>query len=145
MACQTPQDLDLYLVVKKKEMKSINAKYQIQVRYWIAMNHLQDYKICPTMIYMFDKDFFNSLLKLLVDNPWSAHSTNQNYKTQLLRQSNHLLGFVSPNKYSLYITIIKKWPENQSNLEEGFPLTTIVLEVYLVPDHLVQIVCMCPL
>jgi hypothetical protein len=25
MACQTPQDLDLYLVVRKKEMKSINA------------------------------------------------------------------------------------------------------------------------
>jgi hypothetical protein len=91
----------LYHVVKKKEMISINAEYQIQVGYWVARNHLQDYKICVTMICMFDEDFFNILLKLLVDNPWPTHLTNQNYKTQLLRQSNYLLGFVSPNKYCL--------------------------------------------
>jgi hypothetical protein len=101
MACQTPCDLDLYLVLKKKEMKSIDVEYQVQVRYWIARNQLQDYRICATMICMFDEDFFNNLLKLLVDNQWPTHRTNQNYKTQLLRQSNYLLGFVSPNKYSL--------------------------------------------
>jgi hypothetical protein len=85
MACQTPQDLDLYLVVKKKEMKSIDAEYQVEVRYWIARNHLQDYKICATMICMFDEDFCNSSLKLPVDNSWPAHLTNQNYKTRLLK------------------------------------------------------------
>jgi hypothetical protein len=40
MACQTPQDLDLYPIVKKKEMKSIDVEYQIQVGYWVARNHL---------------------------------------------------------------------------------------------------------
>jgi hypothetical protein len=41
MACQTPQDLEnLYLVVEKKEMKSIDAKYQVQVRYWAIRNRL---------------------------------------------------------------------------------------------------------
>jgi hypothetical protein len=32
-ACQTPQGLDLYLVVGKKEMKSIDVEYQVQVGY----------------------------------------------------------------------------------------------------------------
>jgi hypothetical protein len=68
---------------------------------------------------MFDGDFFNSLLQLPVDNLWLAHSTNRNYRTQLLRQSNYLLGFVSLNKYSFEITINKKWLENQSDLKEN--------------------------
>jgi hypothetical protein len=57
MAC--PQDLDLYPIIKKKEMKSINAKYQVQVGYWVARNHLQDYKIYVTTICMFDKNTIN--------------------------------------------------------------------------------------
>jgi hypothetical protein len=40
MACPTPQDLDLYLVVKKKEMKSIDVEYQVQVGYQATKNHL---------------------------------------------------------------------------------------------------------
>jgi hypothetical protein len=40
MVCLTPQDLNLYLIVKKKEMKSINVEYQVQVRYWATKNHL---------------------------------------------------------------------------------------------------------
>jgi hypothetical protein len=34
MACWTPQDLDLYPIVEKKEMKSINAdtKYKLDIR-----------------------------------------------------------------------------------------------------------------
>jgi hypothetical protein len=40
MACPTPQDLDLYHVVEKKEMKSINVEYQVQVGYWATKNHL---------------------------------------------------------------------------------------------------------
>jgi hypothetical protein len=62
MACQTPEDLDLYLVVGKKEMKSIDAEYQVQVGYWATRNHLRDYKIYARMICMFDEDFLNNLL-----------------------------------------------------------------------------------
>ncbi len=40
MACPIPQDLDLYLVVEKKEMKSIDVEYQVQVGYWATKNHL---------------------------------------------------------------------------------------------------------
>jgi hypothetical protein len=81
MACRTPQDLNLYPLVDNKEMKSIDAKYQIQIRDWVARNHLQDYRIYATMICIFDENFLNSLLQPLGDNPWPAHPTNQNYKT----------------------------------------------------------------
>jgi len=70
------------------------------------------------MIYMFDEDFLNSLLQPSKDNPWSAHLTNQNYRTWNLKQSNYLLGFVFPNKYSFKIAINKKWPKNQSDPKE---------------------------
>ncbi len=99
-------------------MKSIDVEYQIQVGYWATRNHLQDYKIYVTVICMFDENFLNSLLQPPRNNPWPTHSTNRNYKTQLLRQSNYLLGFMFPNKYSLEITINKKWPKNQSDPEE---------------------------
>jgi hypothetical protein len=69
MACQTSQNLDLYLVVEKKKTKSINVEYQVQVRYWVARNHLHDYKIYVIVIFMFDEDFFNSLLQPLGNNP----------------------------------------------------------------------------
>jgi hypothetical protein len=69
---------------------------------------------------MFNEDFLNSLLHPPGNNSWLAHLTNQNYRTQLLRQSNYLLGFVSPNKYSLEIAIKKKWPDNQNDLEEDY-------------------------
>ncbi len=59
------------------------------------------------MICMFDKDFMNILLQPLGDNPWPTHPTSKNYITQLLRQTEYLLGFVYPNKYSLEITINK--------------------------------------
>ncbi len=76
MAYRTPHDLDLYFVVRKNEMKSIDVEYQVQVGYWVAKNHLQDYKIYETMICMFDEDFLNSLLQPPRDNPWPTHPTN---------------------------------------------------------------------
>ncbi len=79
---------------------------------------MQDYKIYAMVICMVDEKFLNNLLYLSRNNPWLAHPTNQNYKTQNLKQSDYLLGFVSPNKYSLEITINKKWPENQSDSKE---------------------------
>jgi hypothetical protein len=96
-------------------MKSIDVEYQVQVGYWVANNHLQDYKIYATVICMFDEDFFNSLLQPPRDNPWPTHPTNQNYKTQLLRQFDYLLILVSLNKYSLDIVINNKWPKKQSD------------------------------
>jgi hypothetical protein len=62
MACQTPQDLNLYFVVEKKKKKSIDV--EIQVGYWVVKNHLQDYKIYAMVICMFHEDFLNSLLQL---------------------------------------------------------------------------------
>jgi hypothetical protein len=52
MACQTPQDLNFYHVVEKKDMKSIDAIYQVEVGYWAQKNFLQDYKIYVMVIYM---------------------------------------------------------------------------------------------
>ncbi len=101
MSSQTPQGLDLYPTIGKKEMKSIDVEYQVEVGYWAQRNHLQDYKIYVTMICMFDKDFLHTLLQHLGDNPWRTHPTNQNYRIQLLRQFDYPLGFVSLNKYSL--------------------------------------------
>jgi hypothetical protein len=80
--------------------------------------NLQDYKIYAMVICMFDEDFLNNVLQPPKDNPWPTHSTNYNYRIWLLRHFDYLLGFVSPNKYSLEIVINKKWPKNQSNSEE---------------------------
>jgi hypothetical protein len=81
MAYRTPQDLNLYPIVEKKEMKCVDAKYQVQVWYRATRNHLQDYKIYVTVICMFDEDFLNSLLLPPWNNPWLAHPTNQNCRT----------------------------------------------------------------
>lgn len=47
------------------------------------------------MICMFDEDFQNNLQQALGYNLWPTHPTNWNYKIQLLKQTNCLLGFVS--------------------------------------------------
>jgi hypothetical protein len=58
---KTPKNLNLYPKVGKKEMKFIDAKYQVEVEYWVGKNGLQDYKIYAIMIYMFDEIFLNNL------------------------------------------------------------------------------------
>jgi hypothetical protein len=73
---------------------------------------------------MFDEDFLNNLLHPPRNNPWPTHLKNRNYRIQLLRQSNYLLGFVYPNKYSLEIAISKKLPKSQSDPEEDEYTTT---------------------
>jgi hypothetical protein len=40
MACQTPKDLNLYLTIMKKEMKSIDVELQAKVEYWAHKNFL---------------------------------------------------------------------------------------------------------
>jgi hypothetical protein len=61
---------------------------------------------------------FSTVYYNLYNNLCLTHLTNWNYKIQFLGQSNYLLGFVTPNKYSLEITINKKWPDNQNYPEE---------------------------
>jgi hypothetical protein len=34
---------------KRKELKNIDAEFQVEVGYWVSSNHLQDYKIYGTM------------------------------------------------------------------------------------------------
>jgi hypothetical protein len=67
---------------------------------------------------MFDEDFLNNLPQALKDNPWPTHPTHWNYKTQLLKQTNCPMGFVSQNKYAFKTVIEKKGLENQTNLEK---------------------------
>lgn len=55
MPCWTPRDLDMYPEVEKKEMKFIDAEYQVQLGYWVGKNNLQDYKIYAIVICMFEK------------------------------------------------------------------------------------------
>jgi hypothetical protein len=53
MAYQTPHNLDLYFVVRKNEMKSIDVEYQVQVGYWVAKNHLQRLQnLCNNDLYV---------------------------------------------------------------------------------------------
>jgi hypothetical protein len=75
--------LDLYPIVKKKELKSVDAKFQIEVGYWASTNHLQDYKIYETRIKMLILEFLSSFPQPPRDNPWPANLTNIFFKTQL--------------------------------------------------------------
>jgi len=83
--CWTLKDLDDYPLVDKRELKSINAKFQVEVGYWAFYNHLQDYNIYGTMIKMFYQEFLNSLWQPPRDNPWPMHSTIQNYRMRFHR------------------------------------------------------------
>jgi hypothetical protein len=67
----------------KRKLKSVDAKFQVEVGYWTFTNHLHDYKIYGTMIKMFKLEFMNSLRQPLGNNPWLADPTNKNFKTQL--------------------------------------------------------------
>jgi hypothetical protein len=51
--CQTLKDLDDYLSVHKRELKSIDAKLQEKIGYLASYNYLQHYKIYGTMIKKF--------------------------------------------------------------------------------------------
>ncbi len=51
------------------------------------------------------------------NNLWLVELTNCNYRTHLLCQAKYLLGMNKPNQYSLVEISNKKWPENESDLE----------------------------
>jgi hypothetical protein len=56
----------------KKKLKNVDAKFQVEVRYWAFTNHLQDYKIYGIVIEMFKTKFLFSFLQQLGNNPWLA-------------------------------------------------------------------------
>jgi hypothetical protein len=80
---QTPQNLEFYPLVKRRELKNINAKFQVEVGYWASSNHLHDYKIYGIMIKMVCPNFLINMRQPPGNNPWPTHPTNQNYKMQL--------------------------------------------------------------
>jgi len=40
---RVPRDLDLYLVVNQRQMKLIDAYYNVRVGYWASINNVQEY------------------------------------------------------------------------------------------------------
>ncbi len=99
-------------------MKVIDANYNVRVGYWASRNNVQKYKVYVIVIQMFDLDFVNNLQQFPRNNPWLAKLTNCNYKTCLLHQEKNLLGINKVDQYSLVEASNKKWPENESDLED---------------------------
>ncbi len=84
MLAITPQNLDLYLAMDHRQMKAIDANYNVKMEYWASGNKVQNYKVYVIMMQMFDSDFVNNLQLVLGDNPHPNELTNHNYKTCLL-------------------------------------------------------------
>jgi hypothetical protein len=61
MHARTARELDLYPIMDHKDMKVINANYNVKVGYWASRNNMQEYKMYVTVIWMFDLDFVNNL------------------------------------------------------------------------------------
>ncbi len=66
---------------------------------------------------MFISKFLSSLGQPLKDNPWLAHSTNQNFKTRFLWQCDYLFGFLAFKKKSESI-LQQKWSGNDFDMED---------------------------
>jgi hypothetical protein len=58
---KTPRDLHMYLIVDQRQMKSIDAKYNVKVKYLASKNNMQEYKVYAIVIHMFNLDFMNNL------------------------------------------------------------------------------------
>ncbi len=123
--CRTLQDLEFYPLVERREMKSIDVQFQIEVGYWVSLNHLQDYKIYGTMIKMFCLKFLNILWQPCRDNPWPTHLTNQNYRMQFDKQHDYLLGFQGERRINKLI-LLWKWLRNVSNDEDNAYKTLVL-------------------
>jgi hypothetical protein len=46
----TPRDLDLYPTVDHKQMKAIDANYNVVLGYWASRNNVQEYKVYVIVI-----------------------------------------------------------------------------------------------
>jgi hypothetical protein len=87
MLARTLQNLDLYLEMNHRQMKTMHAYYSVRMGYWALKNNLQEYKVYVIMIWIFDSNFMNNLRQAPRNNLWPVESTNNNYKTYLLRQA----------------------------------------------------------
>ncbi len=61
MLVKTPQNLDLYLEMDHRYMKTIHTNYSVRVGYWALKNNVQEYKVYVIMIQIFNKYFMNNL------------------------------------------------------------------------------------
>ncbi len=68
---------------------------------------------------MFDLDFVNNLQQVHRDNLWPIELTNRNYRTHLLHQTKYLLGMSKMDQYSLVEATCKKWPKNESDIDDN--------------------------
>ncbi len=50
MFVRTPPNLDLYPIVDQRQMKMIDAKYNVRVGYWALRNKVQEYKVYAIVI-----------------------------------------------------------------------------------------------
>jgi len=64
------QDLDLHPVVDHKQIKVINADYNVRMGYWASKNNMQKCKVYAIMIWMFDLNFVNILQQAFKDHSW---------------------------------------------------------------------------
>jgi hypothetical protein len=119
MPTRTPLDLDMYLEINQRQMKTINAKYNVIMKHWASKNNVQEYKVYATIIWMCDLDFVNNLRQAPRDNSWLVELTNRNYKTCLLHQAKYLLGMNGTYQYLLVEAACKNWPENGSDLDDN--------------------------
>ncbi len=81
-------------------MKMVDAKYSVKVGYWALKNKMKEYKVYAIKIRMFDPNFVNKLRQAPGDNSWPSKSMNR------------------VNQYSLVKASCKKWPENESDLDD---------------------------
>ncbi len=77
MHARTPLDLDMYPIIDQRQMKVIDAKYNVRVGYQASRNSVHEYKVYAIVIWMFDPDFVNNLKQeALKDNSWPTEPIN---------------------------------------------------------------------
>jgi hypothetical protein len=82
---QTPIDLDLYMFIKKIELKKVNVKFQLEVGHWASRNDLARSQDLRNNNQMLVPKFMNNLQQALRNNTWPRYLTNQNYKSRFKR------------------------------------------------------------
>jgi hypothetical protein len=81
-------------------LKSVDVKFQAEIRYCASTNYLWDYKIYEIGIKMFIPESLSNLPQPPRDDPWLAYLINRNFKTGFHRQCDYLLGCQAFKKIS---------------------------------------------
>ncbi len=77
MPAITPRDLDMYPTMDQRQMKVIDAYYNVRVGYGALRNNVQEYEVYVIMIRMFDSNYVNNLRQAPGDNPWLIEPINR--------------------------------------------------------------------